>query len=191
MARILSSILLCALPFFSWGESAVAITIQRLLMEIPLDSSLHEVEQIYRPTRSWSSSREPGDRVVRIQFQREWCRAFPRGVDRVRLGMLDDRVITVRAVFSAEQTRKEPLSALVNRISAQYGEPRRVAMTYGWQDANTALKVFDQELPLPDGSGVELRTAVELAELKAVPRYRLDPRSWNFDRIYKLTIGGM
>ena len=47
----------------------------------------------------------------------------------MRLELLNDKVIAVRAIFSTEQTRRESIEALVVQLSMQYGEPRRIWMT--------------------------------------------------------------
>src|SRR5437879_13640374 len=138
--------------------------------------------------------REPNDPVVRIQLKKSDTKRFPVGVDRISLETLDERVIRVRAVYDIDQTRKESLTALVKRLSQQYGEPRRIGMTYTWQDEHTLLKAFDEELRLPASKGVELRTAIEVADRDVVSS--LSKRSgsssgqWNFDKIYRRLIGG-
>lgn len=74
-------------------------------------------------------------------------------------------MIRVKAIYDARRTRKEPLESLVTRLSEQYGAPRRMEMTYTWQDEHTLLRAFDEALPLSGGRGVELRTAIELVDM--------------------------
>jgi hypothetical protein len=142
-----------------------AIPINRVLMEIRLGSSLNRVKRIYPPAQTWHITREPNGGVARIQLRRPDCRTFPIGVDRISLETLDDRVVRVKAVFDAVQTRKEPLEGLVAQLSGQYGEPRRIEMTYSWQDGHTLLRAFDEPLPLADRNSVELRTAIEIVDM--------------------------
>jgi len=146
-----------------------AVPIHRVLMNVELGTGINDVKKTYPPIKPWPMTRELNGRVVRIQLQRPDSKVFPIGVDRISLRVLGEQVIMVKAVFDAAQTRKESLADLVRQLAAQYGEPRRIGMTYGWQDDHTLLKAYDEPLPLPKSKGVELRTAVEIVDLDAYP----------------------
>ena len=135
-------------------------------MSVRLGSSLSAIKKVYPPTKPWPSKREPNEGVDRIQLHLEDAKYFPVGVEQIIVDMRRGEVVKVKAVFDTDQTRKQPLSALVKDLSQQYGEPRRIGMTYGWQDDQSLLKAYDAPVKKKDGS-VSLRTAIELSDLAA------------------------
>jgi hypothetical protein len=155
----------------AYGSLALAQTpvtpIHRVLMEIYLGASLRQVQKTYPPVQSWPTTQEPNSGITRILVHRADTKLFPPGVDWISLEMLDGRVIKIKAIFDPHQTRKQPVAEVVKGLSELYGEPKRKRMTYGWQDSHTSIRIFDEMIPLPksNGKSVELRTAIELADL--------------------------
>lgn len=154
-------ILALALPVHA-EDTAVAI--QRLLVNLKLGNWMGTVKTVYPPTRDWPSIMDPGGEVKRYTIERSYARGFPDDVETLRLGFYGRKLVRIQAIFDRDRTRKEPLEELVVTLSTTYGEPRRRGMTFIWRDGDTVLRAFNEELPSPDGSGMEMRVSMEIMD---------------------------
>jgi hypothetical protein len=137
-------------------------SVQRYLASLRLGDTLKEIKTVYPPKRKWSSYKEPGGRLTRINVERSTSKWFPPKVSQLSIGLRFGRLAHVQVVYTVESTRAKPLSELVADLSLMYGEPRRWGETYFWFDSATVIAASYQ--PLKTTKGVELRTSLELME---------------------------
>ncbi|MBI5630494.1 MAG: hypothetical protein HY921_06380 [Elusimicrobia bacterium] len=78
---------------------------------------------------------------------------MPRPIEVLWLGMKKGRLVRLEVMYEEGAV---PLGKLVDRLSSDYGPPRREEGDYWWSDGQTALRVF----------AVKGRTSAELMNVE-------------------------
>ena len=159
-------LLLAALAALAPARAQDDVPIQRYLAHLYLGDSLEVIQKVYPPAREWPSYREPRGGVRRYRVEREFAKSMPIGVETMWVGLKRDRLVEVQLVYDEEFTRRRPLEALARELSLTYGEPQRTDGKFWWTDGSTVLRAFHYEHKLVSdgGTGIELRTALQLME---------------------------
>lgn len=174
MARAARRFALLAAGLFLLGPAfAARVPIQRHLVSLKLGDSIDDVQQIYPPKSEWPSFRDKLG-LKRYTVEQGAAKALPEDVYKLRFGLRRKTLVYLQVIYSAESSRKKPLSELVAEMLLEYGEPRRSGETYWWSDGATVIRASNVELPVVsawDDRNVEMLTSIEIMD-HGVFRYR-------------------
>ncbi|MBI5244549.1 MAG: hypothetical protein HY922_12855 [Elusimicrobia bacterium] len=173
MARAARRFALLAGPLLLALVSAARVPIQRHLISVKLGDSIEVVQKIYPPKSEWPAFRDKLG-LTRYTVEKGAAKQLPDDVYKLRFGMRRKRLVYLQVIYSAQSSRKKPLSELVAEMLLDYGEPRRSGEAYWWSDGSTVARASNVELPVVsagDDRNVEMLTSLEIMD-HDVFRYR-------------------
>lgn len=165
-ALLLAALLLPAFPTARADEDNEETTpVQRYLVDLKLGDSLETVRRVYPPASDWPSIEARGG-ITRYKVAKGTAKAYPERVETLFVGFKRERLVEIEVVYDEKRSRELTVEKLAASYSLVYGEPRRVAERFWWNDGRTVLRVFPAEVPAPkDGAAaVAWRTAVQVFE---------------------------
>lgn len=170
--RLLALILVCSLPATrALAQDPESVKIDRYLIHLSLGDTLDDIQKVYPPASEWPITPEARTKVKRYRVDRASTKYPAPHADTMWLGLKHGRLVEMQLIYTAAYTRTKSVDALARDLALSYGEPRSNGSKYWWTDGRTVLRVFYAEVPAKDGgSGVELRTSLQLLEAKLFPK---------------------